>query len=514
MSDTITQLENTVNNAVATSCIAGGTVIKANPDGFDPDFLTNGGLLPNGLYIRIDTNDGKHIYISAFEIDKAIGIIGDMSIGKANSADLEALATEVEHKASDIDLELVKTELGTKANKSRVDALSDSIKDKVSKTELETIQVALQGKANQTDLDDVIAQLENLSTNDRLAVLEELVGTKADASELNKIISDVNALKGAIGSVSDTTTIAAIQAQIEYLNTELHKKLEIDDILATKNTVNELKTKTVDLLERLPVVEGALTQKASTVYVQSQVSELNGAITALASKVDSKAEKVELANKADKTALHSLSDRLTTIATETNDRLERVETGYDGINDIINDKVDLTVGTALGDITRNIAQKADKTTVIENVTTLTTRIGNLEKTHRTDIGQVRNDLDTLECDLTSNITELQATVNTQSKQLETQKSQISRLQQNDESVTEKLKTEWVRVMTPEEYKRLAPIGDKFSDGTLNPFAKQANVIYMLVRYNKPISVYIGDVLIAQAEQKGSQGFAYTFPITF
>ena len=514
MSDTITQLENTVNNAVATSCIAGGTVIKANPDGFDPDFLTNGGLLPNGLYIRIDTNDGKHIYISAFEIDKAIGIIGDMSTGKANSADLEALATEVEHKASDIDSELVRTELGTKANKSRVDALSDSIKDKVSKTELETIQVTLQGKANQTDLDEVIAQLENLSTNDRLAVLEELVETKADASELNKIISDVNALKGAIGSVSDTTTIAAIQAQIEYLNTELHKKLEIDDILATKNTVNELKTKTVDLLERMPVVEGALTQKASTVYVQSQVSELNGAITALASKVDSKAEKVELANKADKTALHSLSDRLTTIATETNDRLERVETGYDGINDIINDKVDLTVGTALGDITRNIAQKADKTTVIENVTTLTTRIGNLEKTHRTDIGQVRNDLDTLECDLTSNITELQATVNTQSKQLETQKSQISRLQQNDESVTEKLKTEWVRVMTPEEYKRLAPIGDKFSDGTLNPFAKQANVIYMLVRYNKPISVYIGDVLIAQAEQKGSQGFAYTFPITF
>ena len=191
MSDTITQLENTVNNAVATSCIAGGTVIKANPDGFDPDFLTNGGLLPNGLYIRIDTNDGKHIYISAFEIDKAIGIISDMSIGKANSADLEALATEVEHKASDIDLELVRTELGTKANKSRVDALSDSIKDKVSKTELETIQVALQGKANQTDLDEVIAQLENLSTNDRLAVLEELVGAKADASELNKIISDV-----------------------------------------------------------------------------------------------------------------------------------------------------------------------------------------------------------------------------------------------------------------------------------------------------------------------------------
>ena len=63
-------------------------------------------------------------------------------------------------------------------------------------------------------------------------------------------------------------------------------------------------------------------------------------------------------------------------------------------------------------------------------------------------------------------------------------------------------------MTPEEYNSLAPINEN------NPFAKQPNVVYMLVRYNKPIAIYIGDILIAKAEQKGSVGFTYTFPIVF
>jgi hypothetical protein len=68
-------------------------------------------------------------------------------------------------------------------------------------------------------------------------------------------------------------------------------------------------------------------------------------------------------------------------------------------------------------------------------------------------------------------------------------------------------------MTPEEYKNL-PTDPYYGDGSINPYAKQPNVLYMLVRYNKPIAVYIGDVLIAQAEQKGSVGFAYSFPISF
>ena len=514
MSDTLTQLTNTVNNAVESSCIAGGSVIKATIDGLDPDYLNNGGLLPNGLYIRIDTNDNEHIYISAFEIDKAIGIIGDMSVGKANATDLEVLAAEVEHKANDMDLELVQTELATKANKSRDDSLADSIKDKATKSELEALQVSVQGKADQLTVDNLVSSIETLMQDDRLdSALQEL-DTKADSSEVAKIKTDLEALKTTLGSVSDASTITAIQNQIEYLNTELHKKLEIDDIQPTKNSVSELNSKTVDLLERMVAVEGATKTKASTIYVQSQVNELNGAITALAGKVDTKADKTELATKADKTALHSLSERLNTITNETNDRLDRVENGYDGINDIINDKVSMTVNTALTDINRSVSQKADKTSVIESVNTLTNRITNAEKTHRTDIGQVRSDLDTLGCDLTNNIAELQATVSTQTKQIANQTSQINKLQETDSKYAEQLKTEWVRVMTPEEYKRLAPIGDKFSDGTLNPYAKQANVIYMLVRYNKPISVYIGDVLIAQAEVKGSQGFAYTFPITF
>jgi hypothetical protein len=69
-------------------------------------------------------------------------------------------------------------------------------------------------------------------------------------------------------------------------------------------------------------------------------------------------------------------------------------------------------------------------------------------------------------------------------------------------------------MTPDEYNRL-PIKPTYSDGSKNPNALQPNVIYFLVKYNKPYALYIGSTLIAKTEEKiGSQGFTYTFPIVF
>ena len=44
--------------------------------------------------------------------------------------------------------------------------------------------------------------------------------------------------------------------------------------------------------------------------------------------------------------------------------------------------------------------------------------------------------------------------------------------------------------------------------------KSLYIIYLIVDFNKPKAIYIGDILVAQAEQKGSVGFAYTFPIVF
>jgi hypothetical protein len=69
-------------------------------------------------------------------------------------------------------------------------------------------------------------------------------------------------------------------------------------------------------------------------------------------------------------------------------------------------------------------------------------------------------------------------------------------------------------MTPEEYNRMSD-NPTYANGKINPNGKQPNVIYFLVKYNKPYAIYIGKILIAKAEEKiGSQGFAYTFPIVF
>ena len=514
MSDTLTQLRNTVNGAVASSCIAGGSVIKANAEGFDPEYLNYGGLLPNGLYIRIDTIEGDHIYISAFEIDKAISIIGDMSMGKANTADLVALALEVEHKASDMDIELIQSELATKANKSRVDSLADSIKDKVSRTEFENLQLTVGDKADRLTVDNIINTLDDIVSDDRLNIALQELGTKADKQTVETLKADINTLKNTVKNIADSATVEAIEMQIEHLNDELNKKLTSDDLQTVQTNISNVSVKTADLLERMVAVEGGLKQKASTVYVQTQVSEVNDAVTALAGKVDTKADKSELATKADKDALHTLSNRVTTISNETNDRLERIEDGYDEMNGNITEKVNTSVNLALGDINRTLSSKADKSSVLENISSLSSRVTNVERTHSTDIGQVRGEIEELECDFTNNLNELQATVYTQSRLINSQATQISQLQETDKKYSEQIGNEWVRVMTPEEYNRLAPVGSVYGDGKPNPYAKKPNVIYMLVRYNKPISVYIGDVLIAKAESKGPQGFAYNFPIPF
>ena len=213
--------------------------------------------------------------------------------------------------------------------------------------------------------------------------------------------------------------------------------------------------------------------------------------------------------------LDKLTKKVTDLNTTINTTLADVNVNYQELVNNLGNKADKASTEAPSStLNTTIAQKADKLETLNTLNSLDARLTNVEASSGGDISDVRAEMEELVCDVNNSIAEVNAAVSSTSKQISTQSSQIAKLQQADVKFEEQLRNEWVRVMTPEEYKRLAPIGDTFSDGTLNPYAKKSNVIYMLVRYNKPISVYIGDVLIAQAESKGSQGFAYNFPIIF
>ena len=115
MSDILTKIKSTAD-------ILGGSVFFANADGFDPEYPENGDLLPNGMYIRLEGSDGSVAYISAYEIDKSLEIIDQMTKGKANQADVDAIIETLNDKVSKTDIELFQSELDSKASQESLNA--------------------------------------------------------------------------------------------------------------------------------------------------------------------------------------------------------------------------------------------------------------------------------------------------------------------------------------------------------------------------------------------------------
>lgn len=500
-----------------TAQITGGSVFFATEEGLDPEYIEiseNADLLPNGMYIRLEGSDGSVAYISAFEIDKAIGIIGEMSMSKANKADVDTVVADLENKASVADLELINTELSNKASNVDLDTIKDSIKNKVDKSVVDALISQLNLKANKSEVENLSSLINAKVDNETIQELSQVVYSKADNTTVESLKNDVKALQKTLGSVDNESSIEAIRNQIEHLNSEINKRLTIDDLTSINSNITSLNTATHTIRTQIDSIDTNLNKKATTTYVQGQVNELNHAITSLAQVVDTKANKSVVDTKANKADVDKLIKTVSGINTTVNDTLAEIDEKCDEVYAALENKVNREEFTStVEELSTTIFNKANKAEVDNALNKVNHKVNNLIDTNDATHEAIYNKIDEVECDLNNNLSSLQATVNNQNRQITNQANQISKLQQTDREVNEQLKTEWVRVMTPEEYNRLAPVGNTIN-GKPNPYAKQANILYMLVRYNKPYAIYIGEVLIAKAEQKGSVGFAYTFPISF
>lgn len=507
--------DNTLFRLQAAADIIGGDVFYATDEGKDPEYEQSSDLYPNGMYIRLNGSDGSVAYVSAYEIDKAIGIIGEMSMSKAAAADLDSLRAEVEQKASALDIELIESELEGKASKSEFDAYTDSITSKADKTVVDSLILAVNGKADKSVVEALSSAISSKADDELVQTLIESISTKADNSTLEALRRDVAAIQNALGSVDNETSVNALKAQIEYLNSEIKKKLTVNDLVPLQTGISNLGTADDAIRERIETLETNIVKKASTVYVQGQVNELNHAITSLAVKVDTKADKSVVDTKAAKADLDKLVKNVTSLNTNVNASIDAIEAKNDEIIASLETKASAeALEAARNEFNTAIANKANKGDIDDSINKLTAKLNTVESEQAEINDHLYKVIDDLDCNVDNELNEIRNSITIQSKQIDTATSQINKLQESEIKFTEQLRNEWVRVMTPEEYKRLAPVGDTYSDGSLNPYAKQANTIYMLVRYNKPIAVYIGEVLIAQAEQRGSVGFAYTFPISF
>lgn len=496
----------------STADILGGSVFIANELGFDPEYPNNGDLLPNGMYIRIEGSDGSVAYISAYEIERSIDIIDEMSKTKASQADLTALQEVVEGKVSTSDFELLQGDVAAKASKADVDALLDEFEGLANVDTVNGILEQLSTKAEQSQVDTIAAAVATKAEQSDLTALQEVVGGKADSLSIQQIIFDLAALKETVQILTNSDSINAINTQIAQLTAELNKKLSSSDLSSINTNISALNDKDVEVTERLDNIENTLSKKASNVYVQGQVNELTSTISNVIQRVENKADKSEVTNKADKTDFINAVRKITELTTQVGTLRNDVDNNYDDANTKFDNKVSKTeFNNIVGTLRNDVDGKVDTTTYNSAINRIDTKINTLEETHSELIGNVSNDFEELECEVNNTLTELRASLNTQSRQITQQDTKIKKLEDSSSIYNDKLKQPWVRVLSSTEYKKLA----KPQEGVAyNDRYKYPNVLYMVVDYNKPKAIYIGDILIAQAEAGGSIGFAYNFPIVF
>ena len=495
-----------------TNGVIGGTVFKATSAGSDPDFPSVTGLLPDGLYIRLENADGTHAYVQAFEIDKALGVIAGMTADKADTGTVEALSVELDSKASitavdlmqsDIDAKAskadvlaIENQLETKADAELVDLLSDEVETKANADEVAALTTAIATKADATDVETLTASVE----------------TKANATDVEALQAEVKVLQEALGGLNNESSIAAIQNQINYLNTEIQKRLTIDDLTPVNTAVSSLDTTVTAAVEKVNQLDTAIKKKADTVWVQGQINELNGAITPLASKLPTKADKSELAAKASKSDLDAVVKKVNNLSVTLTDKVTVLEDSYADLNTNVNKKVNKTAfDTAVETLTTAVDVKVDKANFNTAVNQLSSRIAEVESDNDSIETNVSDSIYEIECEMNNALTEMRASISNQTKQITQQNTKISKLEQSSSSAAEQLKQSWVRVLTTNDYKKLKPAPDGVP---YNDRYKYPNIVYLVVDFNKPKAIYIGDILVAKAEQSGSIGFAYTFPIVF
>ena len=487
------------NNTTITAGVQSGVVIKTTSAGLDPDFANVTGLLPDCQYLRLKNTDGTYVYVALSELD--------------------TLRTEMDNKASTIDLALIQSDIDDKATKSQIEDVINLIEEnKVDEDVIEAMLTAIDNKAEKTVVDGVAAELLTKADVTDMDTLADIVDGKASQTSVNDLIADVNALKTTLGVLTDEGAIDAIQAQINYLNDEINRRLTIDDIRSISISVTQM-TSTVSALEELvngfdSRIEGAASADGVT-QLRNNVAELVESVNRLESRLTSKADSSSLASKASHEELLRVAERLNRLTTTVNEHSTSSDDAIKDINAVLRGKIGTAEHTvSVNNLTSQIDLKADKSVVGPQLQTLEREYNRLVN----QVAELENSVDNGNYDseinsLTKSVQTLNTKITEATTTNKTLVKDVEKLNTWKSDTAKNLKSQWVRVLSTNEYKNLRPAGENTLED-YNPRYKYPNTVYLVVDFNKPKAIYIGDILVAQAESKGSIGFAYTFPISF
>lgn len=487
------------NNTTITAGVQSGVVFKSTITGTDPDFANVTGLLPDCQYLRLKNVDGSYAYIALSEID--------------------LLRSEVASKASAIDVELMQADIEDKATKTQLEEVRNLAEENaVDEEVINSILTAIENKAEKTVVAGIASELLTKADIEDMDSLAELVDDKASKESVDDLVEDLNALKTALGGITDANVVAAIQNQINYLNDEINKRLTIDDIRSINTSVTSMTSTVASLNEKVDGFEARLDGTASAegvTNVTNALASLTETVNRVESKINTKADASTLAGKASHEELLRVAKRVTELSTTVNGKVTDFTDAINDVNSALNNKVGVgTYTVAMNEIDEALDLKADKSVLGPQLQQIERELNNLKD----DLESLEGSVDGV--DFQPQIDSLSRTISSiNTKLTETSNStknitkDVEKIKTWKDETAKNLKSQWVRVLSSKEYRALRPAGENTLQD-YNPRYRYPNTVYLVVDFNKPKAIYIGDILVAQAESKGSIGFAYTFPIAF
>lgn len=505
-----------------------GTVFYANADGCDPEHLDVSGFNPGGMYIRLNTADGL-AYINAYTLGQTITTIDNMSKNKATTAALNALATEVNNtKATKVELEALSGVVDTKLSAAAIDGITATLETKadeediaVLNTSISALNNELSGRISSTEenIELIESELNLKATTESVESLTATVNEKADSSEIANInarLDEVESDIDALNDLSNDDNITSMQNQLEDLNTRVSNCLTVDSevITSLNSSVTNINADLDTLEEDIDQLRTAVNSKASTIYVEGQLTDIHNVLAAVNSAIDTKADIETVANKANQSDLLQVQTNINDLVSDIIGINQNITEKYDEVTAKIDAKANIAdVESNISTINAAISEKADTTYVDSKNTELKNRVDTFEGSLESTVKNYANEsIDLFECEINNTISELRSSVNSNRTKLSTQETNISLMQKSLESHDDLLQQKWVRVLSTREFERL--YDNPPANSSYDNRYKYPNTVYLVVDFNKPKAIYIGDILIAKAEQTGSVGFVYTFPIVF
>ena len=249
-------------------------------------------------------------------VEQVNTLAGQVAILQTSSNQIPTLSTRLSAVETSInEQKSVNTNIQTsinsltenKANKTDVSASISTLSASVS-----SLNSSMSGKAEKTDMENKLAQkADKTETSESLSTLSASVSSlnssmenKADKSDITALGSRVSALETNVGNKADKSTVSTLQNTVTSLQTDVNKKAVKSEVDSVINTINNN----------------------------------------LSKKADSETMTTQLANKADKGVVETLSGRVTTLGTNLSgvdgETIRKFKQSFRKLNDYVDETDD------------------------------------------------------------------------------------------------------------------------------------------------------------------------------